>query len=209
MPVTQNQVDALKKFIGQGEVFTGVTKPADGVIMGFEQAYGLPLGGVSVGLTSGEATLEYKPEFAGVEVEQAYGEVAPRVKKETVTLKFKCAEATYARIKVALSTATETVLVAGTAPDTARRVLLTVGGKTFFDPQCVALVSNIGTYTHQSSINNLYEWVCLYSAISVDGLTLEWKRGETRMIEVTMTGYADVTRTEGDQLFQFVQQRGT
>jgi hypothetical protein len=206
MPVTQAQVDALNKFIGQREVYTGVSKPADGAAMGIAQSTGVPTGGASVGLTSGPATLEYKPEFKGVEVEQAYGEVAPRVTKESVTLKFKCAEATYERIKLALQTGTLTTTAGAGATPT--KQLLSVGGKTFFASQCIALVSPLGTYFDSVGMADvpLWEWVCIYEAMSVDGLKLDWKRGETRMVEVTITGYADVTRSEGDQLFQLCQQ---
>ncbi len=348
MPVTSSQVDALKRFIGQGEIYINVGKPATSfapIIFGsagnalIPQKVGGSTNADSMGITSGPATLEYKPEFAGVEVEQAYGEVAPRVKKEAVTLKFKCAESTYDRIKAALQTGTlaqqnqsagnanpvgvpvgtaaaggtltagtywiayawrrttgigaavggETVglVSAGTALsagnltlaftnlsggqlppggysvnwyvsiapsatydpaamrfyvnnagtgtanisapatltglDTAatsyKRVptanytgnpgydMLKVGGLTFLPSTCVTLVSDLGTFNNAGGVGpqRIWEWLTLYEALSVDGLTLSWKRGETRMVDVTMTGYADVTREEGDQLFQFGQ----
>lgn len=314
MAITQAEVDALKKFIGQGEIYLGVTKPGDMAALALN-AQGQPTG-TSVGLTSGPASLEYKPEFKGLEVEQAFGELAPRLTKEGVTLKFKCAEATYDRIQAALpmstlqqdttatgiadpttaptlahapastglaagdyhvayafitangvtkptpdatvtiiagdnitttalgalpggvtgvvwylsvaannatmkqiaqaadgSTQTFTTLPAAGAASPqpvnttggANRNMLMVGGKIDAVTQCVALVSKIGTYTYMATTVTLYEWVCLYEAMSVDGVKLDWKRGENRMVEVTITGYADVTRSEGDQLFQLGQ----
>ena len=207
MPATSNQVAALRTYIAQGEIWTGVTKPAADAIMGFDQASATPLGGTSVGLTSGPATLEYKPEFKGIEVEQAYGEIAPRVTKETVTLKFKLPVASYDKLQLALQTAALTTTTGSGATPTVR--LLSIGGETFFPTQSIALVSEVGEWTSQDSTNKLYEWICLYEALSVDGLKLDFQRGETRMVEVTMTGYADVTRNEGDQLYQFVQQKST
>jgi hypothetical protein len=211
MPVASTQVDALKKFIGQGEIYYNVGKPTSFAAITFGAGANAKIpqkqdgttNADSVGLTSGPATLEYKPEFKGVEVEQAYGEVAPRVTKETVTLKFKCAEATYTRIKLALQTGTLTTDV-GAAGDPTDQ-LLSVGGKTFFSSQCIALVSDLGTYDNAGTPVDIWEWVAIYEAMSVDGLKLDWKRGETRMVEVTITGYADVTRSEGDQLFQIGQ----
>jgi hypothetical protein len=47
--------------------------------------------------------------------------------------------------------------------------------------------------------------VCIYDALSVDGVKLDYKRNENRMVEVTITGYADPTRDAGDQLFQIGQ----
>jgi hypothetical protein len=315
MPITQAEVEALKKFIGQGEIYLNVTKPNDMTALTLN-AQGIPTGGTSVGLTNGPASLEYKPEFKGLEVEQAFGELAPRLTKETVTLKFKCAEATYDRIQAALpmstleqdTTATgiadpvtaptlahaaaSTALAAGdyhvayayitangvtlpspdatvtlvagdnitttdlgilpggvtgviwylsvaansatmkqiaqaadgaaqtfttlpaagaASPQTvnttggANRNLLMVGGKIDAITQCVALVSKIGTYSYMGTTVVLYEWVCVYEAMSVDGVKLDWKRGENRMVEITITGYADVTRSEGDQLYQLGQ----
>lgn len=204
MPITQSQVDALKTFINQGEVWAHVTAPSTGVGQQWLAGNpGTPVGteagggALSLGITSGPATLEYKPTFAGVTIEQAYGDVAPRVTKEAVTLKFKCAEATYKRIRIALQTGTynQTGPVSGTY-----RHWLEVGGKTFFSTDCVALVSKVNDTPAR------YEWVTIYAAMSVDGIKLDWKRGETRMVEVTITGYADVTRPEGDQLFQLGQE---
>jgi hypothetical protein len=207
MAVTQAQVDSLKRFIGQGEIYLNCEKPADMTALVLTAGVPKDVGGTqdaaSVGLTNGPASLEYKPEFKGLEVEQAFGELAPRLTKETVTLKFKCAEATYDRIKAALPMST-LVSVVGTGTTPTSNVLL-VGGKIDATTQCIVLVSKIGTYVNGGTTVQLYEWVCLYEAMSVDGVKLDWKRGENRMVEVTITGYADVTRSEGDQLFQIGQ----
>jgi hypothetical protein len=217
MPATSGQVSTLRQFVGQGEIYLDVLNPATNAPMAFLALTGANSGkpkdatvitnpATSVGLTSGPASLDYKPEFKGVEIEQAYGEVAPRVTKESVTLKFKCAESTYDKLQVALQTGTLDFddNVAGIVPDSNT---LYVGGLTFFDAQAIALVSNIGSYFDSGSMTtiDLYEWLLLYNAMSVSGLKLDWKRGETRMVEVEVTGYADVTRNEGDQLFQIGQ----
>jgi hypothetical protein len=203
MPATAAQVQTLRNMVGQGEIYSGCTKPATNTAIALTA--GVPAGGTSVGLTSGPASLDYKPEFKGVEIEQAYGEVAPRVTKESVTLKFKCAESTYDKLQLALQTATHATTAGSGATPT--KNTLYIGGLTFFNDQCICLVSNIGSYVYMATTVQLYEWVCIYSAMSVSGLKLDWKRGETRMVEVEITGYADVTRNEGDQLFQIGQQK--
>lgn len=185
----------LKKFIGQGEIYVGVTAPAANTALALTA--GVPATGTDVGLTSGEATLTYKPTFTGVSIEQTTGEVAPRVTNETVELKFMAAEAVVANIGLALQTGTSHTT---TGPG---RTFYTVGGKVFFSNQCVVLVS---PFVDDGTGNTWYEWVCLYSAMSVQGLVLKYKRNDTRMIEVTFTGYPDPTRPVGDQTFQIGQQ---
>jgi hypothetical protein len=98
-------VAPLKQFIGEGNVYINVKVPAASTSLATsipqeflaptvptDPETGIPLdkagtlGATSVGLTNGPRTVEYKPEYKGVEVEQAAGEVAPRVTKEAVTL---------------------------------------------------------------------------------------------------------------------------
>lgn len=214
----------IKRFIGQGEVYINVKPPVAGTTAetagpllfvapgagepetGIPQKVGVITAADYVGLTNGPASIEYKPEWKGVEVEQAYGEIAPRVTKETVQVKFRMAEAHYTNLRRAIQTGT-TVSIAG-ASGAPNKELTVVGGKIFFDPTCLAIVSPIGSYTDTQptpALHKLYEWVVLYSAISVEGVKLEYKRGETRMVDVTFTGYAEVSRPEGDQLFQLGQ----
>jgi hypothetical protein len=208
----------LRHFIGQGEIYTRVKKPDVGGAQLFvaadpgEPETGIPqvAGGTDaadyVGLTNGPASLEYKPEYKAVEIEQTYVEVEPRLVKESVTLKFKCALPTYQNLLLALQSATR-LSVAGDG-NTPNKEVLQVGGLIFSDPQTICLVSKIGSYTDTAMTpapHNLFEWITLYQAMSVDGLKLDYKRGETRMVEVTFTGYGDVSRPDGDQLFQLGQ----
>lgn len=189
-------VNDLKRYIGEGNIYVGITKPADLTALYTTWTNGVPAGGRNVGETVDAAELSYKPTFEDVRIEQAYGHVAPRVVDEAVSLKFKCAVASYQNLALALQTGHQ-VTAAGVA-DT-----LFVGGRPFTASQTVALVSPIKNPT--TGDTEFYEWVCLYEAYSIEGLTLPYKRGQTRLVDVTINGYADITRTEKDQLFQIGQ----
>ncbi len=203
MPITAAQVAALKKNIGAATIYTGVTKPADQTPITLTA--GVPTGGVDVGMTSGPATFEYKPEYADVQVEQSLAPVAPRITKETVTLKFRSAEAVFNTLKLAIQSG-NTASTTGVAPAPDLDIIY-VGGDIFAnDPQCVALVTKIGSFTYMSTDYDLFEFIVLYEVLSVDGVSVAFKLGETRMVDVTLTGYADVTRPIRDQLFQWGRQ---
>lgn len=203
MPITAEQVAALKKNIGAATIYTGVTKPADKTPVTLTA--GVPTGGTSIGMTSGPATFEYKPEYADVQVEQSLAPVAPRITKESVTLKFRSAEAVFNTLKLAIQSG-DTVSTSGVAPAPDLDIIY-VGGDIFAnDPQCVALVTEIGHFTHMSTEYTLYEFIVLYEVLSVEGVSVNFKLGETRMVDVTLTGYADVTRPVRDQLFQWGRQ---
>jgi hypothetical protein len=214
----------IKRFIGQGEVYINVKAPLAGAtaadcgpLLFVAPGAGEPETGIPqrtdaitaadyVGLTSGPATLEYKPEWKGIEVEQANGEIAPRVTKEMVTVKFTMAEAHYTNLRIAMQTGTA-VSIAGAAGAPNKELTVT-GGGIFFDPICVAIVSPIGSYTDTQPTpapHNLFEWVVIYQAISTEGVKIEYKRNNTRLVEVTLTGYADVSRPVNDQLYQHGQ----
>lgn len=216
----------IKRFVGQGEVYINVKVPEAGATAadcgpllfvdpapgdpetGIPQKTGMTTAADYVGLTSGPATWEAKPEWKGIEVEQANGEIAPRVTKEMVTLKFTMAEAHYRNLRIAMQTGTA-ISIAGTAgaPD---KELTVSGGKIFFDPICVAVVSPIGSYMDTQptpALHNMFEWVVIYEAISTEGVKVEYKRNQTRLVEVTLTGYASVGRPEGDQLYQHGQDK--
>lgn len=200
MGITQAQLDLLNSAIAQGEIFTGCTKPVADFTK-FTFTAGVPAGGASVGMTNGPAVFKYAPTYAGVNIEQTMGEVAPRIQKEAVTLSFTCAEDTAARIKLACTNGTLVNTPGATNVPTTD--VLYVGGQILGStPTCVVLVSKTGSFVYMGTTVGLYEWVGIYSAIVTDGYEVSFKLGETRMVKLTMTAYADVTRGAGDQFFQ-------
>jgi hypothetical protein len=195
--ITQSQIDNVQsRYIGRADIYVGVTKPADQTALVLTAGVP-PLEGAGVGrwvgMSSGEAEFEYKPEIEGVDVEQALNPVGPRVVAESAQVKFTCSEAVFKNLVLAMQNAT--TAESGAAPVTQKAFF---GGISAITPTCVTLVSSLG--------GGLYEHVTLYSAYSVEGLRHTYKRSSTRMVEVTLKAYADMTRSEGDQLGQLITQ---
>jgi hypothetical protein len=179
-------VTQVQRYTVGGSIYKGVTKPADFTLM--THAAGVPTGGTDVGATTGVATFEYKPTISMTDIEQVFGQVAPRMTAESATLKFTCVEATYLNLAMAAQMAT---------PSTdGSHNILKVGGRTDITPQCVAIVA-------KNADSGLFHWVCIYNAVSMDGLAIGYKRGEPRQVSVTMTAIPDVARSVGDQLAQY------
>jgi hypothetical protein len=179
----------VRRYTTAGNVYFGVTKPADRVLM--THTAGVPTGGTDVGATIGAATFEYRPTINTTDIEQAYGGIAPYVGSESATLRFTCAEATYQNIQRALQQASY-------ASD-ADQDVLKVGGNPDVVATCVAIISR-----HADQAR--YSWACAYSVVSMEGGSIPYKRGEPRQIAVTLNLLADVDRTIGDQLFQIVEE---
>lgn len=182
-------ITQVARYTTAGNVFVGCTTPADQVIM--DHVAGVPTGGVDVGSTIGESTVEYRPTIATVDIEQAFGGVAPRLTAEACTLKFTAGESTNANIKTAMQQATST--------SDGGHNYLTAGGKTGVTGQTVAIIS-------KQADTPQYNWVCVYNVVSMDGVSLSFKKSATRQIAITFTALADPTRSVGDQLFQVVEE---
>lgn len=182
-------VTTIQRYTVGGTVYTGVTKPADFTPLG--ETAGVPPGGTDVGATTGVATFDYKPTINMTDIEQVFGMVAPRLTTETATLKFTAIEATYLNLALAAQMAT---------PSTdGSHNILKVGGRTDITPQTVAIIA-------KNADSGLYHWICVYNAVSMAGLTLAVKRGEPRQVAVELTAIPDVTRSAGDQMFQYFEE---
>lgn len=193
---TQTELDSLTSLAGEAAIYINCTKPADGADVALTD--GVPAGGTWVGMTQDAAEWSYKPTISGVKIEQTNLEVAPRITDEELTLSFKAAEAVYDKLKLALQGATFTDTPnTGTTPG---KRTLSVGGLTQITTQCVVLVSKIGSYVYMATTVNLYEWFVLYNAVSVDGVKVPYQRNATRMLQISLKGYGDPTRTVGDHL---------
>lgn len=189
-----------KIHIGAGNIWLGGTPPAGGVdltdpttstLNSMASGYTAPTSaGDAVGFTNGPATLTYRPTYYMVETEQAFAEVITVPTSEETSVAFTALEATYRNIGVAMGQATSDVNV-GTSS------ALFVGGKPTVDPELMVLMSR-----HRSGVG--YFILSLYQAYSNDGVALNFERRRETQIQVTVRGLADVTRPEGDQLFQLV-----
>jgi hypothetical protein len=195
MAITTTQVSNLTAFIGQGDLWVGVTAPADGALLALTA--GVPATGTNVGLTGGPAEFDIEQVVEGIHVEQAVGKVGPRIKEEKAKLKVKLAEATYLNFVTSLALATS-----GTDTTPSPDVnYVKLGGKRKLTTTCVVLVAPIDDGAR-------YQYIVIYKA-TAKGTKLHFKAGETQMFEVEFTAWEDVTRTLGDRLFQYCEQSTT
>jgi hypothetical protein len=181
---------AVRRYTVGGDIYTGVTLPADRTPLVLTN--GVPPGGTHVGSTIGVATVEYRPTVNTVDVEQAFGGVAPYISAEAGTLRWTIGEATYQNVQAALGQATHTVQ---SSTD-----VLKLGGNTDVPNTCIAIVSHLADAPTQCV------WLCVYHAVSMEGGTISFARGTTRAFQVTYNMLADVNRSIGDQLFQYFEQ---
>jgi hypothetical protein len=191
--ITDNQIRTVEELIGEGNVYVNVTAPADGAELAL--VAGEPATGTWVGLTSAEAVLKIKETIKGRKIEQSSGEVAHRITEEMASLKLTMAEADATHLKLALNGATSGT----TALDSTTWVK--GGGKTRIVPGSVVLVSPI----ENEDGSTRYQWVMFYKARPSGEPEIKYSRAGDREIEVTFEAIPDITRTRGDQLYQFVE----
>jgi hypothetical protein len=191
--ITDNQIRTTEEMIGEGNVYIGVTAPADGAELALVN--GEPATGTWVGLTSAEAVLKIKETIKGRKIEQASGEVAHRITEEMASLKITMAEADYSHLKIALNGATSGANVVNSTH------FVKGGGTTRIVPTSVVLVSPIEN--EDGSLR--YQWVMFYKARPSGDPEVKYSRAGDREIETTFEAIPDLTRTRGDQLYQFVE----
>lgn len=188
--------------IGQGEVWLGGSAPASGsdptdptagtpsALNTMTTAFAAPTsGGTYVGFTFGPATLTYRPTYYMVVTEQAFSEVVTIPTNEEASLAFTALEQTYTTIAAAWGQ--------GTTRTTGGAQAVYVGSKHVISTKVVTMMSRKRSGTG-------YYIVTIYSAYTSDGATVSFERRAESRLPVTMRALADVSRPEGDQLFQLV-----
>jgi hypothetical protein len=198
--ITATQLGRLNRLIKEAAIYINCTKPADGADVALTA--GVPAGGTWVGLTQDAAEWDYTPTISGIKIEQTNLEVAPRITDEQVQLTFKTVEAVSDKLALAIGPGGTLTNTAG-ATTTPSKNTIAMGGKSDVTTQTVVLVSQIGTYTYMGTPVTLYEWFVIYNAVSATGAKVSFKRNETRMVQVTIKGYGDPTRTVGDQASKY------
>lgn len=190
--------------IGQGEVWLGGTAPAAGsdptdptagtpsALNSMATGFAAPTsGGTYVGFTFGPATLTYRPTYYMVVTEQAFSEVVTIPTNEEASLAFTALEQTSSTIAAAWGQGTTRTT---TGPN-AQAVY--VGSKQVITTKVVSMMS-------RKRSGNGYYIVTMYTAYSADGATVSFERRAESRLPVTMRALADVSRPDGDQLFQLV-----
>lgn len=154
---------------------------------------GEPAGGTDFGATIGESTFVHNANIELVDIEQASAMVAPHVTAESIGMTFKIAETTALNLREAFS---QTFVQTGTTYD-----VMHLGGFTAVTGQCFALVAE------KASDPGKYYGGMIYSAYVANETSIAHKRGEVQQVEITLAGAAVLTRSEGDQLGQYFDQR--
>src|SRR3954471_4139801 len=95
----------INKYAAGARVYVFPDTPADGALMTHVAGVPTGYGTREVGATIGVATFEYKPTVALTDVEQFFGQVAPRLTAESATLKVTLAEASVDNLELALQQA--------------------------------------------------------------------------------------------------------
>lgn len=191
--------------IGQGEVWVGGTAPTGGTdltdptagtpsaVNAMATGYTAPTsGGTYVGFTNGAATLNYRPTYYMVVTEQAFSEVVTIPTNEEASLAFTMVEASYANLANAIGQAATRTVVGPPAFDA-----IYVGSKSVITTAVVAVMSRKRSGTG-------YYIATLYQAYSMEGIAMNLDRRAESRIPTTMRCLADVSRPQGDQLFQLV-----
>lgn len=178
----------IVKHFSNAKIFTGVTAPADGAVLALTG--GAPASGVDIGATQGEATFMYQSKIETVDIEQAYGGVAPHAVSEEVHIRCTMLEHTYANMLRALSQGT------GSTSGGVNKIEL--GGKTAVTGFCVAMVAKHDTEA-------LYDVAVIYDAVQMAPVSFDVKRGQERKIQLDLTGRAVPARAVGDQIAQWLE----
>lgn len=95
----------INRYAGGAHLYVFADQPADGALMTHVAGVPTGYGTRELGATTGPATFTYKPTVALSDVEQFFGQVAPRLTTETATLACTMAEAAVANLELAMQQA--------------------------------------------------------------------------------------------------------
>lgn len=201
--------------VGPGSLWYNVTKPGDGSTLQVSgtsaaQLYGpVPFteSGQFLGLTIGESTYSYRPQFVDIWPETSTAKVEKVLSGEEARAMFSVAEMTISSMALSIPVGT----TSGPTNDTINAIpggggaqkirLLKVGGLRLTVPQCIAFISaNRRATVAEGPFSYVF---CGYAAIAVDGFDAPFSRGRETVWRLTFEMIADTSRTLGDQLFQF------
>ena len=185
-------------FIG---TYSGVVLPVTGAPPTlFQHTAGVPsglqTGYTEVGYTTGDATFEYKATKEEISPEQSLIAVDVFTKEEMAQVTFTAMERTYNTLKVAFDNI-------GTVSDANKDLYYGGNGLSIVAPLTVSLfLSSL----HRDNTAK-YSFLCLYKAYSVDGVKLPFNKAKATTYQITIKALADTTRTQGDQVFQLVNEK--
>lgn len=161
-----------------------------GVPSGLQTSY------TEVGYTTGPATFDYKATKEEIVPEQSLIAVDVFTKEEMAQLVFTA----YERVFVTLNAAFDAV---GTVSDSTGDLYYAGNGLAILAPKTFTVFMST---IHRDNTAK-FTWLCVYKAYSVDGIKLPFEKGKPTTYQVTLKALADTTRTAGDQVFQFKNEK--
>jgi hypothetical protein len=185
MPINQQWI---AQHIQAANVFVNCTVPAAWASM--THSNGTPTGGTDIGGTDGPATFQAVADIQGIDVQQVFGPVGPRMVSEQASIVCTILETSYANLLIAFGQGT------GSTPNSTN--LIELGGREDVPTRCVVLLAK-----HADEAK--YDIWTLYKAVVTGGVNIPVNRGEPRRVQVTFMGIPDHARPAGDQLWQYVE----
>lgn len=157
---------------------------------------GLQTGFTEIGFTTGPATWDYKATKEEIIAEQSLIGVDVFTKEEMATLTFTAFERQFTILKAAFDNV-------GSVSDGAKDLYYGGNGTTIITPSTfVVFLSAL----HRDNAAK-FTYLCLYKAYSVDGIKMPFEKQKPSTYAVTMKALADLTRTAGDHVYQFVNEK--
>ena len=157
---------------------------------------GLQTGFTEVGYTTGPATFDYKATKEEIIPEQSLIAVDVFTKEEMAQVVFTA----YERVYVALNAAFDNV---GTVSDSSKDLYYAGNGTAIMQPKTFVVFMS----TMHRDNTAKYTYACLYKTYSMDGVKLPFEKGKATSYQITFKCLADVARTAGDQVYQFVNEK--
>jgi len=147
--------------------------------------------GTDLGHTKGGVEISYDPDFTDITVD-LYGDtpVDKRLKAENFSVKIPLAEKTYNVLKAAIPS--------GTYFSTGGRNKLTIGKQAGFSLASVA--KRLVLHPTENATTNKDDDVVMWSAVSIDEVSLPHKFDEQTIIEVTMMALINENMSAGNYL---------
>jgi len=207
--------------VGPMMLWHNVDKPADGATLlvsgqasgsNDQRVFGpLPLtaSGTAIGSTIGQSTIQYRPQFVDIDIEQALSPVEKVISREDAGLTASIAELTAENLRDVsipgnLVTPVATLKSVDLDPhlgvSSQYRHTITMGGLRVVEPMCIVGIS-ANRRINVTGGPFSYTFVG-YNAVSTEGFDIPFQRSGTSVWRVRYEMLADIDRTIGDQLFQ-------
>lgn len=190
---------------GPARIFIGAYNSAVAPVSGtpptlFQHTSGVPsglqTGFTEIGYTTGPATFVYKATKEEIVPEQSLIAVDVFTKQEEASLVFTAYERQFTILKAAFDNV-------GSVSDGSKDLYYGGNGTTIIQPSTFTVFMST---IHRDNIAK-FTYLCLYKAYSLDGVKMPFEKGKATTYQVSMKALADTTRTAGDQVYQFVNEK--